>query len=324
MLPIILTSVVAQIILFILGLVFLVASISALFSEDNFIKWLSIPSLVIAILSFVGFFFGQTHRFVKANEVMVVIDKKNGQPILPVRTSGVTSVPLWRSNQYTYPAQTVYQWCPQFTPSSKGGTSLITDVCFTADASKIDWVTQFKAFNGNLDTITKGWQNAIQTNVASAISVYNPRDLTDRRLDVEQAIYSLTIVWFKDNGIPITMVSLKNWNFANAEVNKAYDEALLSQTQIDIANAQQEAAKIRADTQVIVAQKLADGQRLACQTAGMDSETSCLQYLELIWLSSSQNISNINVITGANGNIPVSIPIQPVQTEVVSSPTPTP
>jgi hypothetical protein len=292
----------------VIGIVVIVITLVTAFGDE---KWPAIPLFLVAVLCFWGSFWGQIHRLVKPNEVLLVIDRKTGQIIEPLRTSGITGVPLWTIKTYPYPAQTVYQWCPQFTPSSKGGASLITVVCFTADASQIDWIAQFKAFNGDEMTVRVGWQNAVQTSVARAISGFNPRDLTDRRADVETEIYNQTIAWFTESGIPITMVGLKNWQFASEDANTAYDEALLSQTQIDVANSQQEAARIRADTQVIVAQKLADGQRLACQTAGMISETTCLEYLQLIWLSSSQNQMNIVVVTGSDGNVPVAIPSMP-------------
>lgn len=311
MLAILLTSWVSQLLLVIAAIICLVWALYTLFNEDA-PKLMAIVPAVLLILFVWGFFFGQTHRFIKTNQVMLVIDQKTGQPIEPIRTSGVTNVPLWSSVQYAYPAQTVYQWCPVFTPSSKGGASLKTTVCFTADASKINWVSQFKAFNGDEATIQAGWQNAVQDSVAVAISGFDPRDMTNKRADVETAIYTQTVTILAKFGFPLEMVGLKDWRFESGDAQTAYDQALLSQTQIDVANSQQQAALIKAETQVLIAEK----QHQACATAGMVSEMACLQYL---WMTSGVNPSTVILTVGGN-NPNIAIPVN----TPVSMPTPAP
>jgi hypothetical protein len=287
-----------------------------------------IPGFVIVVCT-LGIVWGQTHIVVAPNQYVMVIDRKTGQPIMPLRGAGVTEVPLWTWTRYNYPAQKDFQWCPTFTPSSKNGASLTVVVCFTTNASKIDWTDQFRSFNGDQDVVTAGWQNAVQTRVAAAFSQFDPRDLTNRRVDVENGIYLAANEWFTGHGITVTMVALKDWKFTSQAINDAYDQAQLSQTQIDVANAekaaaevQQETALIRAQTQVKVVTALAAGQREACNTAGMVSETACLQYLQLTWLSQGSTNPEVVVITGSSNAAPV-IAI-PGNKAVSVPPTPTP
>jgi hypothetical protein len=313
MLDILLTSWVSQLLLAIAAIICLIWALYTLINSDTS-KWLAILPAILLVLSVWGFFYGQTHRFVRTNQVMLVIDQKTGQPIEPIRTSGVTSVPLWSSIKFVYPAQTVYQWCPVFTPSSKGGASLKTTVCFTADASKINWISQFKAFNGGEATIQAGWQNAVQDSVAVAISAFDPRDMTNKRADVETAIYEQTKPILGKFGFPLEMVGLKDWRFESGDAQTAYDAALLSQTQIDVANSQQQAALIKAQTQVLIAEK----QHQACATAGMVSEMACLQYL---WMTGGANPSTVILTVGGNNPniaVPVSTPV------AMPTPVPTP
>jgi hypothetical protein len=175
-----------------------------------------------------------------------------------------------------------------------------------------------------------GWQNAVQTKVASAFAQFDPRDLTNRRVDVENGIYLASNEWFDSHGITVTMVALKNWQFTSQAINDAYDAAQLSQTQIDVANAekaaaqvQQETALIRAETQVKVVTTLALGQRQACNTAGMVSETACLEYLQLTWLSSGGVDPSVVVITGGGDAAPV-IALPAENSVPANSPTPAP
>ncbi|OGD69811.1 hypothetical protein A3A84_02010 [Candidatus Collierbacteria bacterium RIFCSPLOWO2_01_FULL_50_23] len=326
-----LTSGWIQLLLVLLGIVALVATLWAIFS-DTFNRGEKavavIPSLVL-VLSASGVLWGQTHIVVRPNQYVLVIDRQTGEPIIPLRGAGVTEVPLWTWTRYEYPAQKDYQWCPTFTPSSKNGASLTVVVCFTTDASAIDWTAQFRSFNGDQDVVMAGWQNAVQTDVASAFSKFDPRDLTNKRSDVETGIFQATFEWFKSHGISVTMVGLKNWQFASQAINDAYDQAQLSQTKVDVANAEkaaaqveQETALIRAETQVKVVTTLAAGQRAACNTAGMVSETACLEYLQLVWLSQGGIDPSVVVITGGGDAAPVIA--LPAENVPANSPTQSP
>lgn len=307
---VLLTFWLVQLLLALLGIATLVATLWAFFS-DTFSgagKAVALAPAFLTLLCAFAVVFGMTHAVVEPNTVLLVVDRNTGQPIMPLRTAGVTEIPLWTSVNYRYPAQTNFQWCPTFTPSSRNGAGLVTVVCFTADASKIDWVTQFKAFNGGEVVITAGWQTAVQTTVANAISQFDPRDLTNRRADVETEIYRQTLEWFTGQGIPVTMVGLKDWRFASEAINQAYDQAQLAQTQIDVAEAENQAAMIRANTTLEVAKTLAVAQRQACTDAGMVSETACLQYLQLLWLSQTTTDPTVVVVNGGDVAPAITIP----------------
>lgn len=307
---VLLTFWLVQVLLAILGVAALGATLWAFFSDafSGAGKAIAFVPALLTLLCAFAVVFGMTHAVVEPNSVLLVVDRNTGQPIMPLRTAGVTEIPLWTSVNYRYPAQTNYQWCPTFTPSSRNGAGLITVVCFTADASKIDWDAQFRAFNGGEEIVTAGWQTAIQTRVANAISGFDPRDLTNKRADVETTIYLQTVEWFASQGIPVTMVALKDWRFASEEINQAYDEAQLAQTQIDVAEAENQAAMIRANTALEVAKTLAGAQRQACTDAGMVSETACLQYLQLLWLSQNTSDPTVVVVTGGDIAPAITIP----------------
>jgi hypothetical protein len=271
--------------------------------------WAIVPG-VFTIFFIWAFLFGQTHALVAPNKTMLVVNRSTGLPVGGLRQPGITSIPLWTSLRYVYPSQSEYQWCPVFTPSIKNGVGVTMTICFTIDASQIDWLEQFQRYNGNEAVVTTAWQNALQDQVAIAVSIYESRDLTNQRNVVTDAILTQLKPWFVPHGITVKQIGLKDWSFTSEAMNIAYEQAQLAQTKIDVANAELQAAQIQVQTAKI--------RRDACTAAGLTSEAACLQYLQLQWLAGLPQ-APANLVVSLGGSAP-AIAFPAVQTTVTPTP----
>lgn len=256
-----------------------------------------------------------TSTVVAPNTTMLVVDSATGKPDPNMRKSGLVGVPFLGSQTFSYPTQTAFQWCPTYTPSVKGGAGVTLVICYTIDASEVDWLAEYLKYNGDVTVVTDGWQRETSQLVAETIANYDPRQLTNERGDVVNALALKTAEWWVTRvRVAPQVIVLANWQFTNQALNEAYDQALLSQTQVDRAQFELEAARVqmdtayvRADTQVEVAKRLAAGQSLACQIANMNTTEACLEYLRVIWLN-SQTPQNLIVSVGGDANPAVAIP----------------
>lgn len=315
------------IVLFILCAIWIVLIAAAIwaFLHDGY-RSAGVVFLLIGIVFFGFWLRGDTVYPVPANRVLLVIDSGSGKPIGDLRTAGVTGTQLPGTyTTYEFPAQSAYQFCPDFTPSASDGIGLKMNLCFVIDASRIDWKAEFAKRNGGETVVTTAWYNELRSLVAVAVQKFMAREITNRRNDVTKAVTESVTPWFATNKIPLTMVSLTNWDFDDPAISKAYNEALLAQTQVQQAQAEKAAAEVqrqtalyKADTQAQVSAALALANKNACTTLGMTTESACNQYLTLLWLNGLTGAQSPNVIVSAGGNTPsVSVPLQP------QAPTPT-
>jgi hypothetical protein len=285
--------------------IFLVAGglFLAAVGDDNFQndKGIAIVlALVFMIFSAWGFSYSTTHYVVPANKVAIVIDMKTGQTVGGLRSPGVNSK-SWIQKKLEYPGQMNYLWCPVVTPSVRGGAEVETTVCFTFDASKVDWEKQYRAYNGDETFVLNGWLNEfIQSTIAASISTFTPQQLTDERVKVEEAIKTNSLTWFTDNGIPLKTVTLRNWKFTSAEMTKAYEAAQVSVAKINAAENERKAAEVQVQTATLRYQ--------ACLEAGFTSQEFCLGFLQLQWLQNLPTLPNNFVLSLGGGSPSVAFP----------------
>lgn len=300
---------------FLLACIGLFLMLSAVYNfirqETGFGVGLGVAGLAVAI----GWFVTGTNIVVSANTAVLVINQSSGQPEPYLRHPGIQGVPMFFRDTLEFPYRSDWQWCPSFSPSVRGGAGVNEKICFTIDATQVDWVSQYRRYGGGVDTVTGNWQNELTQGVADATALYVPRELTDSRDKVVKSIKDQTEDRWVFLGVIVKSISLVNWEFTDAALKTAYDNAFLSQTKVDQANfdlqaaqVEQQTSGVQADTQVQVAQKLANGHVIACKTAGMTTPELCIAYLQIIWLN-DQKPSNLVVSVG-NGGSNVTFPAQ--------------
>jgi hypothetical protein len=135
---------------------------------------------------------------------------------------------------------------------------------------------------------------------------------------VSSAVYDNVNPWFSNEGITLNRVSLKDWDFTNKDVGKAFDETIVAQTLQAQAQAKYDAAIVErkqqlyiAETQGLVMKQLAQDQYEAMRKLGVISEDSVIRWLTIQWLKNLDKTPN-NVIVNTGGNaVPVTVGTQP-------------
>jgi hypothetical protein len=278
-------------------------TVSMFFSGDRDAKIGSLIPLVLAAAFAAGFIFSSTHFVVEPNTTALIVDRSTGSTVGAMLTPGVHAK-SWLQIKYVYPGQKNYVWCPQVTPSVKGGAEVVVTVCFTFDASAVNWQSQFLAYNGDDKVVFDGWLSEnVQTSIASSIAAFVPQQLTDNRIAVENTISTNLLAWFAEKGVNLRMVALRNWQFTSPDMKAAYEAAQVSIAQIEKANNEQAAAKIQAVTASMRAE--------SCSAAGFTNEQYCLGFLQLQWLQGLPSLPN-NFVLSLGGNTPaVTFPAAP-------------
>lgn len=309
-----------------LGLVFgpigqilaFVVALVALYTAASLLERSRVTSAVCVALFVLGLFgaywFGTT-IIVPQNTVVLVVDTVSGRVDGDLRKPGLASAPLLGRSTFEYPTYANWQWCPTFTTSVRGGAGVTAKICYTIDAGKIDWLAQFHMYNGDAQVVYRGWINEMVQDIDEAMATFDPRQLSDNRAGVVEAIGNATDAWWRERvGVVPLVTALADWDFTNTALGEAYDAALLSQTQIDIAEFERQAAEIardtayiNADTQVEVAKRLAAGHLEACRNAGMNTPEACIEYLRVSWLY-SQDAANLIVSIGGDTVPAISFP----------------
>ncbi len=322
-----------QFFLIVLGAASLVFAMSWATGRDNEGKLvISGGATVIGIALLALFYSGITTYVIEPNQVLLVIDKTTsnagGTPKTTLyKSPGAVGVPFpgtYRAEYY--PSNSNYQFIRDFNAAANDGTCVTIKVNFVLNAGNVSWDREFAKRNGNKDQILEAWTNELASLVKNSVQPYTIRQFTNQRDDVSEAIGTGTSSWFSTNGLPAVAqnnISLLNWDFCNPEISKAYDQALLAQTQVQQAEARLAAAEVdrqtelyKVDTQSQVTEKVAQLNRHACDVMGLGTQDACIQYL----LTTSQQISNLVVSTGGS-NVDVAVPLQPGAT---SYPTQTP
>lgn len=283
---------------------FVVSGINRYSETKDVVGVLFLVGLLAVSLTVFGW--SATHRVIEPNNVGIIVDRSNGSPLLNTYSAGVVHVGFTQQ-LYTFPAQKDYQWCPELTPSVKGGAEVTITVCVTLDAKNVPWFDQYTRFNGDVSVIQDGWTRKFaKTTVSNAISTFEPNQLTNERPAVEQAISLALKPYFDEMSITISNVNLYNWRFSDPDVQASYEAAQLSVAKVDAAKNEYAAAQIQSET--------ADLRKQSCSNAGFSDQAICLQFLQLEWLRNipelpANFILNLGGSTSPSFSVPVATPV---------------
>lgn len=316
--------------IFILLIIVFLAITIWLMTDDD-LRLGAIATGIITILLIIGWIYSVGHRLVPLNSSALIIDNTTSTVVGDLRPAGLTTKPFWSASMVIFPANKVYEWCPDFTPSTVGTYEVKVTVCMYIDASQTDWKRQYLSRRGGTNVIFPAIQNTIAEKVALVVKKYKPLELTTKRDEVSLDLFNITKEMLADEKLPLVRVSLKNWDFTNANVRAAFDEAVISQTLIDKAQADYAAAEVerkaqeyRANTANLISSNLADGYATSCKKLGITQENLMLNCVSTLWLAGLKN-PPANLVVGVGQNPSVAIPgyVPPTQVPTLV-PTPTP
>ena len=300
---------------FLLFIIFAILTLVNIFNDNGLGKIVSIILGIVAILMFVEFIHGNTHRVIPLNYKAVVVDSTTGNIVGNTRNSGMIDFPFFGSSVYQFPSVTSQPICRDFTPSVKGGYEVKINVCFYADTSKMDWVGQIKKYNQyDYETLVNTWVPQIAPKVAESIKDNIPSDLTEKRAEVSTAIMKSTKEWFASENMQLNNVALTNWNFTNPEVSKAYDQTIIARTLEMKAQAELDAAKTRLEA----LETMSKGQATSMKELGIYGENAVVQWLYLQWLQGLDTTPIVVVGSGNNTAPIIGVNNQQLQTSEIN------
>lgn len=277
-------------------------------------NWIRVCTMAtLTVLCFVLSLWGFTHTVIGVNTKAIVVDKTRGQVIGTMRSSGLTSKPMF-ATVVEFPGAVNAPVCIDFTPSVKGGYGVKLNTCFFINGNKVDWLSQFTRYNPkDFEALKSTWQSALSPLVAGKVKDYAPDQLTSERAAVANDIKNATSDWFASEQISVTLISLANWDFTNPEVGKIYDSAIAAQAQRSVSEASLDAV----ETQIQVMKSLADGQVATMESLGLMSEDARVKWLTLQYLANLRQAPSA-VILDTSGNAVPAIPA--LQAPAVTAP----
>lgn len=260
---------------------------------------------VIGVLLLLGSFWFATHWIVP-NQYVGVAKSTVSQDLYGPYESGLAPKPVL-STVYKFPASSDYQRCETYTPAIKGSYGITVDLCYYYDTGNVDWIKEInKTGKFNSDVILDVWRNSVVGEVAEAVKLYTPEQLSENRGVIEEQIFKNVYPWFDERGINLKSLSFKDWDFISDEVAAAFDASIVSQRKIAEQEALYQAAiKARtrelyeAETKYQVAQKQANTIKLLDFT-GNDA----IQYLWIQALAENGKVPDTVIL----GNTPVTTP----------------
>ena len=264
---------------------------------------------VLATIAFVGGYWFQTHQVVPTQYVGVSKSTVSQELTGPF-SAGLVKKPFFGS-VYKFPASTSYEKCEQYTPAIKGSYGVTVDLCFYYDVAHVDWLAEIR-HTGSLDAgyIMTVWRNSVVSGVARSVKDYTPEELSDRRMEVEAALFENIAPWFNERGISLVRISFKDWVFTSEVVGQSFDESIVSQRKITEQTALFEAAKIsreremyEADTALLVAER----QKESINLLGLTGDAA-VQYLWIKALTDADKAPDVLIL--GTSSTPVSIPIE--------------
>lgn len=274
---------------------------------------------VLTVVCIFGFVFSATHGVIGVNKRAVVVSWATGSIVNETRSPGLTSLPFATGRILIFNGGTSEQVCYDFTPSVLGGYEVRMKTCFLLNLRAVDWVAQYSKYaTGYGDTVAI-WGNQLAQYVAVAVKEYRPQDLTAKRDEVTDKIKTSTAPWLENEGIPVAGVALANWDFSNAQVAKAYDDTVIAQTRVMVAQADYNAAvtqrdvdTFRADTANMVLASRTTALLDAVKRLGITSDQAKVDYLTLQWLAgvSPSDLRSIILNMGTE-QVQPAVPVTP-------------
>jgi len=277
-----------------------------------------ILGILLCFLFVAGYFFAATHGVVPVNKRVVVTSWATGQIIGGTRSSGLTSLPFWTGRMLEFNGGRDEQVCFDFTPSVEGGYEVVATTCFFVDLGSVDWVNQYSRYASNYDELLEIWKNQLAQFVAVAVRAYRPQDLTAKRDEVADQIETNVRPWFKDERISLSRVFLKNWDFTNEKVAQSYDETIIAQTKVIVAQADYNAAIKQRDVdtyKATTANMVLESRTAALLEAMKDleihSEDARVDYLVIQWLTGIEDPAKLRaiVLNMGRGEVLPTVPV---------------
>lgn len=300
---------------FVLGLACIVAAVSFLLSDD--FKVGSAIFGVFAILLFIGWFYGATHRVVPPNQRWLIINTASGQIEGVTRTSGITTKPFVLYQINAYPGASQQPFCLDYTPALQEGYEISAHICGVYDASKLDWSVQFTEHNFvNEQQMLSYWTDQTKEIVSGALKDVNYTEIVTNRTSVSAKMRESLLPWFSEIGVSVSNIQLSNWDFTNADIKTYVNQASAASMKSTVEKQLLEAAKIARERQLyevetanLVMSERGKGLQALFESLGITDDTSkAFLASQMTWYTYAQNPpTGTQIILGIGGN-PIAAP----------------
>ena len=304
--------------------------IAAILASLGFINW---AFLVVSIILFLGMLFQEGDKikisvmgglgvlfalmwFVGSGSFVVqpaqraIVIYINGMVDDNTLGPGLHSRPLIGAWINTYPGQTDYQWCPEFTPGVQGGIEIKATICMRLNLSNVDWRNQYIRWRKNDVEIFDAWRNEIAPLVASVFSQVSPLSIREDRLGVTERVGAAISGWFSQESVPVSKFALVNWDFTSDDVRAQYDSQVTNTLRQEAVQAARRTAEQERDLELYnvetyrqVSASRASAEREALSILGL-SDTERVYYLiqsRLVSYLESSKDASVVVTVGGDG-----------------------
>lgn len=295
-------------------------------------KWLlAIAPGVLLLISIFGWHYASTHRIVPVNERWVVENKIEARVIGETRSSGIIQKPILGYKFHKFPGVPEKEFCVTYYPALTEGYELETIVCGVYDAANTDWASFYKryGFSGE-EQMFNYWANQSKELVSEALIEVDYTTIVTKRLTVSNSIRMALNPWFRDFGVSVSSLKLKNWDFTSDEVKKQVDAASAASMRKTVEEQLLAAAKIARERQQyeietanLILKERGTGLDELFSELGITTDSAKAELAgQMTWYTLAANPpEGVQIILSVGGgNTPISIPLpqqnpEPVVTE---------
>ena len=275
--------------------------------------------LIAAAFLFVGGYWMQTHRVIKANNVGIARNTLT-QEFTDIQQAGLINKPFF-GQVYSFPASTDYELCERYFPPIEGSYEIYMDVCPYLNLSEVDWLAEIeKTGSFDSDVIMGVWKKGITVDVALVVTDKSPEDMNEKVAQIEAALYENTKSWYEARGIVSNRVVFAYWDFSSEEVGAEYDKSILIRREVTNQDALLEIAQkerildlYKADTERQVSlfnietlQLISTEQLVAADNAGIRDE-DLLEWLWMNYFRDSGTAPDYMILGGNNSEPAIAV-----------------
>lgn len=281
----------------------------------------------LVILSLLAWHTASTGFIVAPTEKAYILNTTTGNYDDAEYGPGLHFHPLINSRVTYAPAASEYPWCPNYTPTIRGGYEITMEGCAFLNTADMNWV-ELMILTGSSDYkgVLNNWYKQTSTMIAEITPGFSYNQFRDYRDQVQQNLFDALQPWFAEKGITLIRFTIPNFDFTNPAVAAAFDDTATSQAReqqssnlMAIAEQERQRMLFEAETQNLVLNALAAGQSGALDQLGIDADAARAWYLvqrDLIDLL-SQN-PNVPIVVSVGGQpitlqpttIPQAVPPQ--------------
>ncbi len=272
-----------------------------------FYKRWAITTAVTALVTIVcGVFliYSLTHVVIPINNKGLVINTNTQTIDGEDRPSGVVSIPLMGAKVLTFPSVASYRPCEDETPAIAQSVAVTMTICYSSDASQINWKQQFlRQGEETAEKMFGKWHTLRSQTVSQAVGAVTTTDLTTDIVGVGKKIFEKAVLVFQAEGVPLNGVVVQFWDFANKEAGKIIDTKTAdARADIEKAKLEREAALVRAQTSNDVMLKQTEGISKALDVLGIVDSQSRAKVFELRMLIDTLLVHpNVTLLIDAGG-----------------------